>query len=97
MLYIYSLDVCPYSIKSEKLLKPYKPTIIKVSSIEKEKYKIENKMNTFPQIFLVYKNIKIKIGGLDDTVNLLDKIFKNNDISYSNEEKKLLINFFLNK
>ena len=51
-LIIYSLEGCPYSMKSESLLKLYKPKIVKVSQLEKEKYKKQNNMNTFPQIFL---------------------------------------------
>ena len=38
-LTIYSLEGCPYSIKSESLLKLYNPKIIKVSQAEKDKYK----------------------------------------------------------
>jgi glutaredoxin len=84
-------------MESEKILKPYKPQILKVNQIEKDKYKKENGMNTFPQIFLIDNNKKIKIGGYTDTIELLDKIFKNESINYSNNDAEKLKKFFLNK
>ena len=98
MLHIYSLVGCPYSIKSEETLKPYKPKIIKIEQNEKEKYKKMNNMNTFPQIFLVDdNNKKIKIGGYDIMIELLAKIFKNESINYPKDEADKLKKFFLNK
>jgi len=97
ILNIYSLVGCPYSIRSEKLLSKYNHKIIKVEHIEKQKYKDMNEMSTFPQIFLVDNDKRIKIGGLDDTVSLLDKIFNNQPINYSENDSKKLIKFFLNK
>jgi len=81
------------------MLKPYEPQIIKVEQNEKNKYKKMNNMATFPQIFLVDedKNNRIKIGGLDSTVELLDNIFKNKSIDYEDSEGKELKKFFLNK
>ena len=76
-LEIYSLIGCPYSMKSEALLKLYNPIIHKVEQNEKDKYKQQNNMNTFPQIFLLNNNNKIKIGGYSDVKDLLSKIFKN--------------------
>ena len=98
-LYIYSLIGCPYSIKSESLLDPYKPQIIKVEQNEKNKYKKMNNMDTFPQIFLVNEEsgVRIKIGGLDNTVELLNNIFNKKSIDYSTEDSKQLKKFFLNK
>jgi len=92
-LLIYSLIGCPFSMKSEKLLKAYNPTIYKVDQTEKDEYKQKNGMSTFPQIFLVddSKN-KIKIGGYDDTKKLLSNIFNN---TYN--EKDSLRKFFLNE
>lgn len=92
-LTIYSLEGCPYSIKSESLLKLYNPKIIKVSQAEKDKYKKQNGMNTFPQIFLD----TIKIGGLDSVTELLAKIFNKEKINFNNEDSDRLIKFFLNK
>ena len=98
-LYIYSLIDCPYSTKSESMLAPYEPQIIKVEQTEKNKYKKMNNMATFPQIFLVNEdtNKRIKIGGLDSTVELLDNIFKNKSIDYEDYDAKQLKKFFLNK
>lgn len=92
-LIIYSLEGCPYSMKSESLLKLYKPKIFKVSQSEKEKYKKQNDMNTFPQIFLD----KIQIGGLDSVTALLAKIFNNEKINFNTTDADKLIKFFLNK
>jgi glutaredoxin len=92
-LVIYSLEGCPYSMRSESLLKLYKPKIVKVSQAEKEKYKKQNDMTTFPQIFLD----NIKIGGLDSVTALLAKIFNGEKINFNNEDSDKLIKFFLNK
>jgi glutaredoxin len=95
-LIIYSLIGCPYSMKSEKLLEKYQPKIIKVNYNEKEQIKRQNNMPTFPQIFLEDGDKKIKIGGFDDTVSLLRKIFNKQEIEYSKEESEKLKKFFLN-
>jgi hypothetical protein len=81
------------------MLAPYEPQIIKVEQTEKNKYKKMNNMATFPQIFLVNEdtNKRIKIGGLDSTVELLDNIFKNKSIDYEDYDAKQLKKFFLNK
>jgi len=92
-LTIYSLEGCPYSMRSESLLKLYKPKIVKVSQTEKDKYKKQNDMTTFPQIFLD----NIKIGGLDSVTALLAKIFNGEKINFNNEDSDKLIKFFLNK
>jgi glutaredoxin len=94
-LEIYSLIGCPYSMKAEQLLKLYKPIIHKVSQDEKDKYKQQNKMDTFPQIFLLNNQNKTKIGGYSDVKDLLSKIFKNEQINLDNSEE--IIKFFLNK
>lgn len=95
-LIIYSLIGCPYSMKAEKLLEKYQPTIIKVSQNEKEQIKRQNNMATYPQIFLKDGDEKIQIGGYDDTVNLLRKIFNNQEIGYKKNESEKLKKFFLN-
>jgi hypothetical protein len=81
------------------MLEPYEPQIIKVEQNEKNKYKKMNNMDTFPQIFLVNEEsgVRIKIGGLDNTVKLLDSIFNKKSIDYSTEDAKQLKKFFLNK
>jgi glutaredoxin-related protein len=80
-------------MRSESLLKLYKPKIVKVSQTEKDKYKKQNDMTTFPQIFLD----NIKIGGLDSVTALLAKIFNGEKINFNNEDSDKLIKFFLNK
>lgn len=78
---IYSLEECPYSMKAEELLIKYNNTeVIKVKRINKEKVKKKNKMNTFPQIFFVKDNKKIKIGGCDKITEILEIINNNRDI-----------------
>jgi glutaredoxin len=94
-LIIYSLVGCPYSMKAEQLLEKYQPKIIKVSYQEKEQIKRQNNMPTFPQIFLEEKEKKITIGGFNDVVRLMRKIFNNEKIEYSEDSEKLK-NFFLN-
>jgi glutaredoxin len=97
-LFIYSLVGCPWSLKSEEILKPYKANIIKVDQSEKNKFKKMNNMNTFPQIFLLDdSNKSIKIGGYDDTMKLLSDIFESKSINYDDKDTKSLVNFFNNK
>jgi len=81
------------------MLEPYDPQIIKVEQNEKNKYKKMNNMDTFPQIFLVNEDTdhRIKIGGLDNTVELLSNIFNKKSINYSSSDAKELKKFFLNK
>jgi glutaredoxin len=97
LLRIYSLDNCPYSMQSEKKFKAYNPDIIKVSQLKKNEYKKMNGMNTFPQIFLVDNDEKIKIGGYSETIDLLAHIFKNESINYPKDRAEKIKNFFLNK
>jgi glutaredoxin len=82
---IYSLDGCPFSVKAENLLKEHniKYEVLRVSHDLKEKYKIENKMKTFPQIFIIEKTSKTKIGGADTLLDFINisHILKYNDIS----------------
>jgi len=101
-LYIYSLMNCPYSMDAEKILEKYKPKIIKVQRDPKEKtyYNTINGMITYPQIFLVTdekKNERIKIGGRDEMVQLLDKLFNYKKTKYSKEDEKILSDFFHNQ
>jgi glutaredoxin-related protein len=74
----YILDGCGYSRKSKDILsKNKKNKMIRVTHNDKENYKKKNNMNTFPQIFGVYKNQKVLpqeylIGGNDDLEYLLE-------------------------
>ena len=75
-LIIYSLEGCPYSMKSESLLKLYKPKIVKVTQAEKDKYKkhLDKKMNHIRNTFFT------------------DKVYQNsyktniNELSYNNKD-----------
>ena len=92
---IYSLEGCAYSRKAVCLLKEHEihHKIIKVTQGNKQKYKVENNMDTFPQIFIIKKNFekkngkalkKIKIGGAEDLLDLINisHIMKYNEISF---------------
>lgn len=76
MLYIYSLFGCPFSSAAEDLVRdirlPHK--IIKVNTQrEKDKYKKQHQMDTFPQIF--FKNSRgqlIKIGGYEEFRSIIE-------------------------
>jgi len=84
MIVLYVLDGCPYCNNSLKLLKEYKikHKAIVVKQSEKEYYKKQNKMNTFPQIFaMIDKDNIIKIGGnsdLEEAMGLTESIHKSN-------------------
>jgi len=93
---IYSLEGCPYSKNAEMLLKNIKnKKIIKVSQNDKDEYKIKNKMSTFPQIFLINGNQKIKIGGNDNLTNIINLIKNNKKIKTLLKNLDTLVN--LNK
>jgi len=86
MIILYVLNGCPYCNRALQLLKDYK---IKHKSIivdpeNKEYYKKQNKMNTFPQIFMqIDTNNYMKIGGssdLEESINQANSI-KNSDVS----------------
>ena len=91
MLEVYSLDGCYYSQNAEKIIKEnkLKANIIKVPNDTKIKKEInkKNKMNTYPQIFIIFddKN-KFKIGGCDELnqhINLCQHIKENKFIPES--------------
>jgi glutaredoxin len=109
---IYSLNGCGYSRRSEVALinNNIEHKVIKVEWDNMSKYKKQNKMNTFPQIFYVdKKEKKHKIGGSDDLNKILafneiikkdyknmEKLLDNNDI---NLKRKILLKilFLINK
>jgi glutaredoxin len=88
---IYSLNGCIFSIKAENLLKEHglKYKVIKVSQSEKEKYKLKNKMKTFPQIFIIENTSKINVGGSDILLDLINisHILKYNEINLNKLNK----------
>ncbi len=84
MIVLYVLEGCPYCNNSLQLLKQYKikHKAIVVPHDKKEFYKKQNKMSTFPQIFMMIdKNNFMKIGGNSD---LVEAIGLSNNINQSN-------------
>jgi glutaredoxin len=65
---IYLLEGCMYSQQIINMLRKedYYYHIINVNVNDKENYKLQNKMSTFPQIFFITSNIKYMIGGIDN-------------------------------
>jgi glutaredoxin len=78
MFVLYVLESCPYCNNSLQVLKEnkikHKSIIVKNTEEEKNFYKKQNGMNTFPQIFLqVDKDNFIKIGGNSDLMEVFDQ------------------------
>jgi glutaredoxin len=82
MFVLYVLESCPYCINSLKILRErgLKHQAIIVKQEEKEYYKKQNKMKSFPQIFMeIDKDSYMKIGGnsdLEEIINHCDNISK---------------------
>lgn len=99
-LIIYSLIGCPFSKKAEKILKAYKIDhhLIRVTQKNKQKYKKELKIETFPQIYLQQneKARDLSIGGCSDLENYIDilHLIKENNMNIS---KLIIFNRLLNK
>lgn len=97
-LEIFSLDGCPYSKAANDLLLKHKINLnlINISYENRDKFKNE-KINTFPQIFLKKRNRSsgLLVGGFDE-LNEATFIIENN---LSNDElsdtKNLLKNVFV--
>lgn len=92
MINIYVIDGCPFCYKSKLLLKTLKIRFkeINVKENEKCKYKKMNKMNTFPQIFYVKNNEKLKIGGFDELEFLISLVEIKKKFNFNNK----IINYF---
>jgi len=80
-LKVISLDGCPYSQNTEKLLKEFKipNNLIRINAMEKEKYK-NNLIRTFPQIYLEKNGQSILLGGNSDLEEIID-IKKEKDLN----------------
>jgi len=65
---IYLLDGCMYTQDVINILRKenYYYHIIYVNINDKESYKLQHKMTTFPQIFFITNDIKYMIGGIDN-------------------------------
>ena len=80
---IYSLNGCGFSKKAINTLKKNNITyeVFHIDWDNKNEYKKNNNMNTFPQIFFQKKNSnRIKIGGsndLDYLLNIINNTKKN--------------------
>jgi glutaredoxin len=77
MIILYVLEFCPSCLNSLKVLKENKikhqAIIVENTPEEKNFYKKQNKMDTFPQIFLQIDNDKyMKIGGNYELVNIIN-------------------------
>jgi glutaredoxin len=86
MIVLYVLQTCPYCNNSLELLKKnnikHKAIIVPNNEEDKNFYKKQNGMNTFPQIFMqIDKDKYMKIGGNSDLENILNAC---QNIQYSN-------------
>jgi glutaredoxin len=88
MFVLYVLETCPYCNNALQLLREnkikHKSIIVKNTEEEKNFYKKQNGMNTFPQIFVqVDKDNFIKIGGYNDLIEVFDQCnnIKNSSVS----------------
>lgn len=95
MIVFYLLEGCLYSQMILNILKNsyYYYNIINVNPNDKGNYKIKNKMNTFPQIFYIYNDIKYKLGGYQE-FNKLNMYFYNKK-TYQNDIQNLKKNLNL--
>jgi glutaredoxin len=78
MIILYVLETCPYCNNALQTLKEnkikHKSIIVKNTEEEKNYYKKQNGMNTFPQIFVqADKDNFIKIGGYSDLIEVFDQ------------------------
>ena len=88
MIVIYVLEICPYcnnalSILDENKIK-YNKIIVENTEKAKTYYKKQNKMNTFPQIFIqVNKDNYMKVGGSEELNELINysKSIKSSGVS----------------
>ncbi len=76
MIVLYVLSTCPYCNSALQLLKENKikhKAIYVENEQEKELYKKQNGMNTFPQIFMqVDRDNYMKVGGCDDLIEIVN-------------------------
>jgi glutaredoxin 3 len=88
MIVLYILEGCPYCNRALQILKEnnlkYKSIVVENTEEKKNYYKKQNKMNTFPQIFIKLRGDDfMKIGGCDNLIETLDycKSIKSADVS----------------
>lgn len=74
MFVLYVLEYCPYCRNSLKIMadRGLKHQAIIVTDDKKEFYKKQNKMTTFPQIFMKFDtDAYIKVGGNSDLEEII--------------------------
>lgn len=88
MIILYVLETCPYcqnaiqELKNNKI--KHKTIIVNNTEEDKNYYKKQNNMNTFPQIFMQLKKEEyMKLGGYDDLLEIINtcKNIKKSNIS----------------
>jgi len=77
MIILYVLQTCPYCNSALQLLKDnkikHKAIIVENTEEKKNYYKKQNKMDTFPQIFMkIDNNNYMKVGGYSDLTEILE-------------------------
>ncbi len=98
MIFLYTLDGCPFCEKALKLLKEnnikYKNVTIENNENIKKNYKKITGMQTFPMIFSHIQNdVYIKIGGASD---LEEAIERSKDIKKSSISIDSIYNVYKN-
>lgn len=78
MIILYVLETCPYCMNALKILKQnkikHKSIVVENTFEQKEYYKKQNGMDTFPQIFMEIDNDNyMKIGGSDNLTEILEQ------------------------
>jgi glutaredoxin len=88
MIVLYVLEHCPYCNNSLNILKEnnikYKSIIVPNTTEDKNFYKKQNNMSTFPQIFMqIDKDNFMKVGGNSDLIEIIEhcNYIKNSNIS----------------
>jgi glutaredoxin len=97
---IYAVYGCACSYDAKKEFGIFDPDVILVHTHEKDHYKQLNQMSTFPQIFFNVNDKRIKIGGYDDTKNIIEKIRNKENLNIEgidSEDECMIVNFFNEK
>ena len=77
---IISLINCPYSMAAEEYFKHIKnKEIITISRENKEEYK-NDKIQTFPQVYLFNDETNMLLGGFEDSKEIYDNITSTDNI-----------------
>lgn len=88
---VISLEGCPYSMNTEKIIEKNNiiNNLVKVSRSEKENYKNE-KIRTFPQIYLkkYNSNGSLLLGGNTDLEEIISLRGNNLEVQKKHLEKK---------